>query len=531
MRRISLTPLLLAVVLGVGTPHAMAAHVGSSGPHPNAILQRSPATAAAAANGRFTPAQAGSTAAGGRGTGASNSSSSTRSPGRRPTRTSTTTHPPGEGGDRHPRPPRRRPPVIQVDLPPVPTVSTLSPVRTGEPALRSLGNGRRSPAGAGAPGGIAAVTDQRFVPDEILVDFARGISAPAVRNFARSNRLALLGTHRLPLLDVALYHFRITDRRAVPAVLESLRGDRRLAGAQPNYVYALSDEQARSAAADAQYVVEKLHLTQAHSLATGGGVLVALIDSAVDKDHPELRGGISNQFDTVKSANRPEAHGTAMASAILAHARLVGVAPGAAIAAVRAFATNTSGAQSTTIRLLEALQWTATSAARVVNMSFTGPSDPELHAMIGAVRRQGIVLVGAAGNRGAGAPPEYPAAYPEVIAVTATDMDDHLLEVANRGSYVAVAAPGVDVFVAAPNGGYDFSTGTSVATAHVSGLVALLLQHNPRLTPDAVRNILVETARDLGAKGRDDEFGAGLVDAYQALMRQSSEVAEQPATR
>jgi subtilisin family serine protease len=83
---------------------------------------------------------------------------------------------------------------------------------------------------------------------------------------------------------------------------------------------------------------------------------------------------------------------------------------------------------------------------------------------------------------------------------------------------VAVAAPGVDIFVAAPNGGYGFTTGTSVATAHVSGLAALLLQRNPRLTPDAVQAILMGTAKALAAKGRDDEYGAGLVDAYAALL-------------
>src|SRR5262249_35009076 len=137
-------------------------------------------------------------------------------------------------------------------------------------------------------------------------------------------------------------------------------------------------------------------------------------------------------------------------------------------------------------------------------------------------RRKGLVLVAAAGNDGPSAPPDYPAAYPGVIAVTATDVDDHLLRVANHGGYVAVAAPGVDISVAAPNGGYGFTTGTSVAAAHVSGLVALLLERNPRLTPDAVAAILMQTAKHLGAKSRNDEFGAGLVDAYAALLTQAS---------
>ena len=137
------------------------------------------------------------------------------------------------------------------------------------------------------------------------------------------------------------------------------------------------------------------------------------------------------------------------------------------------------------------------------------------------------MLVAAAGNNGPRAPEAYPGAYPEVIAVTATDMDDKLLVVANRGRYVSVAAPGVDIFVAAPNGGYGFTTGTSVATAHVSGLAALLLERDPTLTPDAVQAILMRTAKDLGPAGRDDQYGAGLVDAYEAVMTQAPATAEQ----
>src|SRR3981081_2669034 len=135
-----------------------------------------------------------------------------------------------------------------------------------------------------------------------------------------------------------------------------------------------------------------------------------------------------------------------------------------------------------------------------------------------------------AGNTAPQAPEAYPAAYPEVIAVTATDIDDKLFDGANQGRYVSVAAPGVDVLVAAPNGGYDFTTGTSVATAHVSGLAALLLERDPVLTPDAVRAILMRTARDLGPAGRDDQFGAGLVDAYEALLTLAPATAERTVT-
>src|SRR6185503_6430660 len=187
---------------------------------------------------------------------------------------------------------------------------------------------------------------------------------------------------------------------------------------------------------------------------------------------------IVGQYDAVKTPLVPLEHGTEMAGAIVAHGRLVGVAPGAHILAVRAFDASSAGGHATTARLLDSLQWAATSQARIVSMSFAGQSDPGLQQMITAMHRKGVVLVAAAGNNGPHAQPAYPAAYPGVIAVTATDIDDHLLGLANRGSYVAIAAPGVDVWAAQPGGKYNFSTGTSIACAHVSGIAALMLQRN-----------------------------------------------------
>ena len=129
-------------------------------------------------------------------------------------------------------------------------------------------------------------------------------------------------------------------------------------------------------------------------------------------------------------------------------------------------------------------------------------------------------------QRSVGAAPPIRRAIPEVIAVTATDADDGLFAQANRGAYVAVAAPGVEMLVAAPGAGYDMTTGTSVAAAHVSGLAALLLERRPQLTPDAVAMALARSARDLGAAGRDDDYGAGLVNALEALNAVAPQTAE-----
>ena len=149
-------------------------------------------------------------------------------------------------------------------------------------------------------------------------------------------------------------------------------------------------------------------------------------------------------------------------------------------------------------------------------MSFAGPNDPEIARSLAAAAQKGVILVAAVGNAGPQSAPLYPAALPDVIAVTAVDSKDEISAFSVRGRHVAVAAPGVDVVGPAPGETYQLSTGTSVAAAHVSGVAALLIELRPSLKPKALRNLLLSTARDLGAPGHDVLYGAGIVDAYRA---------------
>jgi subtilisin family serine protease len=150
-------------------------------------------------------------------------------------------------------------------------------------------------------------------------------------------------------------------------------------------------------------------------------------------------------------------------------------------------------------------------------MSFAGPNDPLLRQHLAAVHARGIVLVAAAGNDGPASAPLYPAADANVIAVTATDADDRLFALANRGRYIAVAAPGVDVLEPAPNDSVQLISGTSVAAAHVSGVAALILERAPALGPEEVRGLLMQSAAALSAPDAKDNSGAGLTDALRAV--------------
>jgi hypothetical protein len=365
--------------------------------------------------------------------------------------------------------------------------------------------------------GVPPAAERRFVATEVVVEVSAATPAPAIAAMEQRNRLTRLDQLNSQLSGTALLRERIDDGRGVAAVVRALENDAAVMSAQPNYLFALQQNGvAREYDSTLQYALAKLRLTEAHQLAMGENVLVGMIDSGVDVSHPELEGAIAKTYDTLGSG-APHGHGTAIAGLIVAHAKLMGAAPSARILAVRAFDTAGPNAQGLTFNVLKGLDWTAVNGARVINMSFAGPSDPSIHRSLEGAFRNGIVLVAAAGNSGPKSPPLYPAADPSVIAVMATDADDKYFAASNRGRHITIAAPGVDILAPAPGGRYEVSSGTSFSAAEVSGIAALLLQRKPDLTPDGVRRTLLATGRALPAQGRGLPFGARLPDAYQAI--------------
>ena len=195
---------------------------------------------------------------------------------------------------------------------------------------------------------------------------------------------------------------------------------------------------------------------------------------------------------------------------------------------MHAFSTSAATAESTTFNILKGINWSVQESVRIINMSFAGPRDPSLERALKATYDKGIVLIAAAGNAGPKSRPLFPGADPYVIAVTATDVNDKLFTGANRGKYISVAAPGVDILVPAPEGEYQMTTGTSVAAAEVSGIVALLLERNPKLTPADIRRILTASAKRLAPGERDNNFGSGLIDPLKALQLADPHIAASP---
>jgi subtilisin family serine protease len=364
-----------------------------------------------------------------------------------------------------------------------------------------------------------AQSDQPFVADEVITAFAPDTTPQAIGQFARRYNLTQVETQSFSLIGVSLYRWRIGGGRSVPSIINALGSENIVASVQPNYIFTLQDQAAPAGLQGdaAQYVLAELQIAQAHRLATGKDVLVAVIDSEIDAKHPDLGGSIVKSFDALGGGDTPHLHGTEMAGAIAAHGKLLGIAPGAQILAAHAFDDSAGIAKGTSFAIDKGLQWAAENGARVVNMSFAGPADPMLRRLCAAAYDKGLVLIAAAGNAGPQSEPLYPAADPNVIAVTATDSADHVFKMTNRGRYIAVAAPGVDILALAPDGAYQLSTGTSIAAAHVSGIAALLLERKPSLKPADIRAILIATAKAPGSPAPDSDFGAGLVSAYRAV--------------
>jgi len=364
--------------------------------------------------------------------------------------------------------------------------------------------------------------ETRFISNEILLRFEPGTPERARALIVDRLNLTLLESQTFALSGQTIGRYRIDGGRSAVQTLNLVARDfPGVTAAQVNFVYvgAQAQQPARqdppAGDASAQYVVRKLHLTEAHRINRGDDVLVAVIDSRIDKNHPDLAGTIADEFDAVGSPAQPHAHGTAIAGAIAANSKLVGVAPKVRLLAVRAFSGAGESAQSTTFNVLKGIDWAAAKNARIINMSFAGPADPMLKQMLAIANARGIVLIAAVGNGGPKSPPLYPGADAGVIGVTATDADDKLMPQANRGPQVAVAAPGVEILAAAPDGKYQITSGTSVAAAHVSGVAALLLATKPKLTPAQVRDNLARSAHRV--PGTRNEVGAGVVDALAVV--------------
>lgn len=378
---------------------------------------------------------------------------------------------------------------------------------------------RPQPRADDAPPAIVGAASANVRPNEVIVVLADGATDATVFALARAFGLDGETLYTSALLGSRVVRFRIPDQRTPATVATQLAADARVRLAQPNYLYTAigaAAETQQTESAVPQYAPEKLRLAEAHRNAVGKRVVVAVIDTAIDEKHPALDGAIDVAFDALnEGAFSPAFHGTAIAGILAARRSMTSVAPAADILAIRAFADDNGTQRSNSLAIVKALDFAVRRGARIVNMSFAGPRDALLEEAITRAVSDGVVIIAAAGNGGPNAAPAYPAAFEPVIAVSATGPDDAPFASANRGAYIAIAAPGVDIIAPAPGGAFDITSGTSMAAAHISGIAALMLERDPAMTPKDVRERLTATARK--SNDSKDLIGAGIADAAAAV--------------
>lgn len=263
-------------------------------------------------------------------------------------------------------------------------------------------------------------------------------------------------------------------------------------------------------------------------------VRIGVIDTSFDIGHPAFKKlkAVRKEFLDDVEPSDDDWHGTAILSLLAGDpdSGTPGLVPDATFLLATAFRSDAAGNASTdTGRLLEALEWLDKLDVDVVNMSFAGPRDPAVARAIERMSLKGVVFVAAAGNMGPAAGPSYPAAYPHVIAVTAVNRNGESYRNANRGGYIDIAAPGVDILTALPGGKQGFQTGTSFAAPFVTAIVATRISSG---IIEGTEQLLLEqiAVRDLGVPGRDPIYGVGLALAPKQCPHNADVVAQAPAT-
>jgi len=335
-----------------------------------------------------------------------------------------------------------------------------------------------------------------------------------------------VGAFPLASLGVQCIVFQVSENRLVDNVLAQLTVDPRVESVQQNQFFQGLGAPAGDPYAPFQYGARAIHADRAHARVTGRGVRVAVVDTGVDTNHPDLADRVVKTMNFVEGGEKTftaDYHGTAVAGVIGARADngigIYGIAPDADLLAVKACWHRQSGsteAWCSSWTLAKAIDFAIVERVQVLNLSLSGPPDPLLRRLIEkAVEEQSITVVAAVMESG-NSEVSFPSSLSMVIAVVASDAQGNVRARVSKHP-APLAAPGIEVLTTVPNGAYNFLSGSSFATAHVSGIVALLLEANPQLSPRQVRDLLFDSGHPVNGNG--PEAVVRHVDACEALRR------------
>lgn len=333
-------------------------------------------------------------------------------------------------------------------------------------------------------------------------------------SIARERGADLLREARLGSIGVSMAVLDLNRRIAADDLHRLLAAEGLKVSLSRNTAYAMAE-------GPRAYAAAMVGLEAASPCFLRSPVAIGLIDGPVDRDSPALQGVAIATHSVLEQGETPATadHATALAGLIASPGRVgipAGIAPGARLLSAVAFARKGGQNQARMDRIASALDWLAGQGAVIVNMSLSGPPNETLAYVLGAFAERGMILVAATGNDAAGV--AYPAADPNVLAISAVDARARLYPRANRGAEVDFVAPGVDVLVSEGDR-LVYRSGTSYAAAVATGLIAQLFASQGG-SPDDIVALLRGSASDLGTGGRDGMFGWGLVQFDGCADRQ-----------
>jgi subtilisin family serine protease len=359
----------------------------------------------------------------------------------------------------------------------------------------------------GIAGGEVMVRFRAGLPE---TDVARWIRALGAQVLRRQNKLGL-------------YRLRIPERQTVAGFVALYRSHPDLALIEPNYVLVVKGaaDMPNDPLFASQWALERIGVRKAWEVTRGSSeVTIAVIDTGIDPAHPDLAGKLVPGWNAIgQDTNTADdhGHGTAVAGVIGAATNnaigIAGVCPECRLMPIKAL--DASG-EGTYADVIEAIVYAVDHGARVLNLSFGGYAYSQmLSDAIDYAYSKGAIILAAAGNE-ASSEPIYPAAYANVIAVSATDRYNALWPSSNTGSYIKLAAPGAGILTTGLGGQFTQVSGTSLSAAHVSGIAALIVSANPSLSNTYVEQVLCQTA-EVAVNGQEPGFGRGIVSGARSL--------------
>ncbi len=345
---------------------------------------------------------------------------------------------------------------------------------------------------------------KQFVERQILVTLPNATKPQwkqLAKLIAQDYDLELSGEFPLTSIAVNCLVFKTPEKYAIPVLLQRLRLDSRISWAQENLVFDGLQADADKVYTELSYAPKLMHVATAHRLSTGLGVKIAVIDTGADIKHPDLQGQIitlSNFVEGGELSFSTDQHGTAISGIIGAQSDngigIVGIAPKSELLIMKScwYSQQTgSGAKCSSWTLAKAIDAAINKGVKIINLSLAGPYDKLLESLLDTANQRGISIVTASLDKSS--KPGFPATLNYVIPAVSSDPKGAVILPEWLSKLPAVvAAPGIEIVATTPHGKYDIMSGTSMAAAHISGTVALLLGYDPALKPETIKRLLIE---------------------------------------